>query len=169
MGSLLLSCWNAASHCSWMAKPHQISYPSSTKACSKVCYFSAEALLAACCLSMRAGLPWQLSQITPAALPAPLHTQSCPALTTGFLLHWGPGNSTLSLMYVWLIFSPSPSLSRWTQTPFIPSSIWQWQGIYAQYTRMDRGTRNIEPVLNKAGYKILLALKTTTTQNFFVF
>lgn len=72
-----------------VTKPHQISDPSSAKSCFKVCYSSAEALLAACCLSMRAGLPWQLSQITPPALPGSLHTQCCPALTTGFLLHWG--------------------------------------------------------------------------------
>lgn len=119
-----------------LIKPHWISDPSSTKACSKACYFSAEALLAACCLSTRAGLPWQLSQLSPAALPGALHTQCCSALTTGFLLHWGLPK--LKAVSACGSFShplpPNPDVHRHLLLPF-PR---QEQGIYGQYTRMDR-------------------------------
>lgn len=150
-----------------LIKPHRISDPSSTKACSKACYFSAEALLAACCLSTRAGLPWQLSQLSPAALPGALHTQSCSALTTGFLLHWGlpklkAVSACGSLSHP---LPPNPDVHRHLLFPFPYDRSKGFMVNTQGWTEHKEDGASAE----QGWTQMLLALTTTTIQNSFVF
>lgn len=73
---LLLGCF--------LIKPHRISDPSSTKACSGAWYFSGEALLSAALLSLTFSF---LSQLTPSgsARPSPRSLLLSPHLC----FHWG--------------------------------------------------------------------------------
>lgn len=150
-----------------LIKPHWISDPSSTKACSKAYYFSAEALLAACCLSMRAGLPWQLSQLTPPALPGALHTQCCSALTTGFLLHWGL--SKFKAVSAYGSFShplpPNPDVHRLQLFSFPYDRSKGFMVNTQGWTEDKEYGASVE----QGWIQMLLALKTTTIQNSFVF
>lgn len=167
LAAFLLECSQALLWDGSLSKPHRISDPSSTKACSKACCFSAEALLAACCLSRRAGLPWQLSQLIPPALPGPLHTQGCSALTIGFLLHWGlPKFQAVSVYGSFPhTLPPNPDVHRHRLFPF-PCD--RGKGFMVNTQGCTEDKENGASV-EQGWIQMLLALKTTTIQNSFVF